>query len=133
MNIIEIVKSILQEFPKISEVCNDIHIDFTESEPTNYGLLNVGDTLVKEDVLGNQLRQHNFVLYAVWQSINDYDRMANSGVLLELQMWLENQSTDALKIACENGMIYDIPDENMNSSVRYQLQIQALYKIESED
>ena len=115
MNIIEIVKSILQEFPKISEVCNDIHIDFTESEPTNYGLSSVGDTLVKEDVLGNQLRQHNFVLYAVWQSINDYDRMANSGVLLELQMWLENQSTDALKIACENGMIYDIPDENMNN------------------
>lgn len=27
MNIIELVKDILQQFPKISEVCNDIHID----------------------------------------------------------------------------------------------------------
>lgn len=33
MNIIELVKDILQQFPKISEVCNDIHIDFTDDTP----------------------------------------------------------------------------------------------------
>ncbi|MDY4812884.1 MAG: hypothetical protein SO152_03430, partial [Ruminococcus sp.] len=79
MNIIEVVKETLQQFPKISQVCNDIHIDFTDDIPTNYGLSPTGDTLIKEDILGNQTRQHTFILYAVFQSQSDYDRMANSG------------------------------------------------------
>lgn len=90
MNIIEFVKSIVQEFPKIAEVCNEIHVDFTEDTPTNYGLSSSGDTLIKRYVNGDEVRQHTFSLYAVYQSINDYDRITNSGVLLELQMWLEN-------------------------------------------
>lgn len=90
MNIIELVKSIVQEFPKIADVCNEIHVDFTEDTPTNYGLSSSGDTLIKRYVNGDEVRQHTFSLYAVYQSINDYDRITNSGVLLELQMWLEN-------------------------------------------
>ncbi|MGN1130159.1 MAG: hypothetical protein ACI4RM_02885 [Ruminococcus sp.] len=143
MNIIELVKDILQQFPKISEVCNDIHIDFTDDIPTNYGLSPTGDTLLKEDILGNQTRQHTFILYAMYQSQSDYDRMANSGTLLELQHWLENKADsqpitvtvgekeltgELLKITCANGMLYSIPDGNLNSGVLYQLQITAEYK-----
>ena len=54
MNIIELVKDILQQFPKISEVCNDIHIDFTDDTPTNYGLSSTGDSLISSDILGGQ-------------------------------------------------------------------------------
>ena len=143
MNIIEVVKETLQQFPKISQVCNDIHIDFTDDIPTNYGLSPTGDTLIKEDILGNQTRQHTFILYAVFQSQSDYDRMANSGTLLELQHWLENKADnqkitvtvgdkeltgELKKITCANGMIYGIPDGNLNSGVLYQLQITAQYK-----
>ncbi len=148
MNIIEVVKSALLAFPKISAVCNDIHIDFTDDIPTNYGLSSTGDTLIKEDVLGNQIRQHNFILYAVYQSVNDYDRMANSGALLELHVWLERYASEQevtitvndteltgtlSKITCANGMIYSIPNDNFNDGIQYQLQIAAEYKLESED
>lgn len=148
MNIIEVVNSALLEFPKISAVCNDIHIDFTDDIPTNYGLSSTGDTLIKEDVLGNQIRQHNFILYAVYQSVNDYDRMANSGALLELHVWLERYASEQevtitvndteltgtlSKITCANGMIYSIPNDNFNDGIQYQLQIAAEYKLESED
>lgn len=145
MNIIEIVQNALLMFPKISEVCNEIHIDFTDSEATNYGLSATGDVLIVEDILGNQVRQHTFMLYAVYQSINDYDRMSNSGVLLDLQYWLEKYAneqnisveiddgtalTGALtKLTCANGMLLTVPD---NGGWIYQLQISAEYKIERE-
>ena len=69
----------------------------------------------------------------------------NSGTLLELQQWLEryadNQEVTTTidgeeytgtltKITCANGMLFNIPDENLNSAVRYQLQITADYFIE---
>lgn len=146
LNIIELVKSLLQEFPKINEVCNDIHVDFTNDTPTDYGLSPTGDTLLSEDILGNQLRQHTFVLYAVYQSLNDYDRLANSGTLLELQMWLEYNADrqkvsitignkeytgELKKLTCANGMLYSVPQENMIDGVLYQLQITAQYTIET--
>lgn len=147
MNIIELVKGILLQFPKINQVCNDIHVDFTDDTPTNYGLSSTGDSLVSEDLLGNQTRQHNFILYAVYQSMNDYDRLSNSGVLLELALWLEKQARGQeiqltvggkilkgklIKLSTANGMLYNIPNENLTDGVQYQLQIIAQYELESE-
>ena len=85
MTIIEYIRQKLTEYPKISEFLagDDIHIDFTEPDPVNYGLSSSGDALVKEDILGNQIRRHNFVMYAVGQSFTDYNRLANSNFLLE--------------------------------------------------
>lgn len=148
MNIIELVKSLLQEFPKINDICNNVHIDFTSDTPTSYGLSPTGDTLLSEDILGNQLRQHTFALYAVYQSVNDYDRLANSGTLLELQMYLESKADnqqisinvgdktitgELKKLTCANGMLYEVPQENMLDGVTYQIQIIAQYTTESEE
>lgn len=87
-------------------------------------------------------------MYAVYQSVNDYDRLANSGLINELQLWLEKQAKGQTltvtvgnnelagtltKITCSNGMLYDIPDSNLIGNVMYQLQITADYKIESEE
>ena len=145
MNIIELVRSILKDFPEINIICNDIHIDFTDGTSDSYGLSSIGDALLSEDILGNQRRQHNFILYAVFQSVNDYDRLNNSGVLLELQLWLERQAQhqeiesiidneqltgELTKLTCSNGMLYAIPENNLNSGVQYQLQITAEYQIE---
>ena len=99
-------------------------------------------------MIGGQERQHTFILYAVFQSFNDYDRLTNSGLLLDLQFWLEqyadNQELTTVindvtrrgylkNITCANGMLYNIPDNNMNTAVQYQMQITADYTIESEE
>lgn len=144
MNIIEKMKSVLEEYPKIGT----LHIDYNLNAADSFGLYPTGDRKVSEDVIGGQERQHTFILYAVFQSFNDYDRLTNSGLLLDLQLWLEqyadNQELTTVindvtrrgylkNITCANGMLYNIPDNNMNTAVQYQMQITADYTIESEE
>ena len=143
MNIIECMKNILQTFPKISTVCNEIHIDFADPEPTSYGLSSTGDSLIKEDILGNQTRQHSFILYSTFSGINDFERQENSTALLELSVWLKNQIGTEIetetegethkgiitKISAENGMLYAVPQENTADGMQYQLQITAQYTV----
>lgn len=147
MNIIERVREILQRFPKISEVCNEIHVDFADPEPTSYGLSSTGDSLIKEDVLGNQTRQHSFMLYSTFSGINDFERQENSSALLELANWLPRQIGKEVeteidgkvhkgkitKISAENGMLYAVPQENEIDGMQYQLQIIVNYTLESEE
>ncbi len=143
MNIIELVKEVVLGFPNIS----DLHIDYTEDAPDNYGLYPTGDQLVKEDIIGNQDRQHNFVLYAIFQSINNYERIANSTFLLDLAYWLEHAATGQkievtidertvtgklTKLSSANGMLYGYQNGDLAGPVTYQLQIYAQYHLESE-
>lgn len=146
MNIIETVRSILESFPKIAEVCNSIHIDFADPEPESYGLSSTGDELIREDILGGQLRRHSFMLYTVYSSINDYERLHNSTALLELGIWLEQQTGCEVattvgseeragtleKLTAANGMLYSVSQENALDGVQYQLQIIAEYTVDSE-
>lgn len=150
MTIIDFMRQKLTEYPKISEFLagNDIHIDFMDPDPVNYGLSSTGDSLLKEDLLGNQTRQHNFVMYAVGQSFTDYNRLANSNFLLELAYWLERLPEEDglsvivdgqeltgkfLKATTANAMNMGMMGETINEGVMYQLQIYAQYKIESEE
>jgi len=150
VTIIDYMRQKLTEYPKISEFLggDDIHIDFTDPSPVNYGLSSTGDSLVKEDMLGNQTRRHNFTLYAVGQSFTDYWRLANSNFLLELAYWLERLpeergievEVDGKKLTGKfvgattaNAMAMQPMSETMDNGVLYQLQISATYKIESEE
>ena len=134
MNVIEKVKEILKKYPKINEFVNDIHIDFTDSEAKSYGLSSTGDTLLKKDILDNQIRRHNFVLYARAEAYEDFDRLQNSNFLLELNYWLEKQKDieiddgKIISLSSANGMLYEIPDGDLNNGVLYQLQIYAEYE-----
>lgn len=150
MTIIDFMRQKLTEYPKISEFLagDDIHIDFTEPDPTCYGLSSTGDSLVKEDVLGNQTRRHNFSMYAVGQSFTDYNRLANSNFLLELGYYLEHLPPQEgvtvdignreltgkfLKATTANAMSFGLMGETINEGILYQLQIQVQYFVESED
>jgi len=150
MTIIDFMREKLTEYPKISEflASGDIHIDFTEPDPESYGLSSTGDKLVSEDILGNQIRQHNFVMYAVGQSFTDYNRLANSNFLLELAYWLERLpeqngiavTVDGeeltgrfIKATTANAMSMGWMGETVNDGCMYQIQIYAQYKIESEE
>lgn len=142
MNIIEKIREILTNYEGISQFINEVHVDFTCDEATDYGLSSTGDALVEEDILGNQIRQHNFVLYARKDAFEDYNRLANSNWLLDLNYWLEKQKGEEItagdktgkitKMWSANGMLFDIPNGDINNGVLYQLQIYVEYKIEEE-
>lgn len=143
MNILEKVKEILTEYPKMSEFCNGIHTDFTENKPGNFGLYPNGDTVLKTDILGGQKRKHSFVMYANNQSFNDFERIANSTFLLELAYWLETVKNVPItvtvgteeregtitKMSSANGMMFAAPTGDINDGVTYQLQIYAEYSV----
>lgn len=148
MNIIEMVRKLLTDYPKMKEFTNNVHIDFTDAEPTNFGLSSNGDIKIKEDLLGNQKRRHNFILYAINQAYTDYDRLTNSSFLLELTYWLEkaadNQEIEVvagedaingelIELSSANAMLFDIPTGNINDGVTYQLQIFADYTVKGEE
>lgn len=143
MNVIEKTKEIISKYDEISKFTNDIHVDFTEENAVNYGLSSTGDTLMNEDILGNQVRQHNFVLYARMDAFEDYNRLANSTFLLDLNYWLEKQKGQEItidgktgeitKMWSANGMLYEIPNGDINNGVLYQLQIYVKYKLKGED
>lgn len=143
MNIIETVRDMLERFPKIADVCNEISVDFANPEPTSYGLSSVGDKLVSEDILGNQTRQHSFLFYSTFSGINDFERLSNSEALTELAVWLSRQAGTAVTtevdseihngeittISAGNGMLYAVPQSNRISGMRYQLQIEIQYTV----
>lgn len=149
MNIIELVKKILTDYPKIEEFTNKIHVDFTKNDDVNFGLSSTGDTKVKEDILENQTRRHSFVLYAINQAFNDYDRLSNSTFLLELSYWLESLDENSYdldvvvdnvkrkgklkSVECANAMLFQIPTGDINDGCMYQLQIYATYTVEREE
>lgn len=147
MNIVEQVKQILTDYSGISAFTNDVHVDFTDETPTNFGLSPNGDELIKEDILGNQTRRHSFVLYANNQAITNYDRLANSTFLLELNYFLETQKDIPIiakvgsvekqgyiqSMSSANGMVYFVPEAGVNDGITYQLQIYANYYLESEE
>lgn len=139
MNIIEAVHQILSEFPSLGE----IGVDLTDESPDTSALVSTGDSLVRWDVIGNQQRLHTFVLRSVWQSQSDYERMSNSGLLLELAYYLDCYAPHTAVTAvvdgaeyvgeitgaeCSNGMLFAIPD-TVNGGVIYQMQIAVTYKI----
>ena len=134
MNILEAVREILTDFPRIAEVCNSVHIDFTGIEPASFGLSSVDDRLISEDVLGNQRRQHTFLLYASFSGINDFERMENSTALLDLNYYLAEQPEIPItggtltKLSGGSGMLYDVPEGNAAQGVQYQMQILAEYE-----
>jgi hypothetical protein len=147
MNIIESVKQIITDYPKIAEFTNEVHVDFTDESPASYGIAPTGDQPIKEDIMGNQTRKHSFVLYAVSQSILDYDRLENSTFLLELGYYLETIKKYSItatvgtvekqgyikEMSCANAMAYSVPTGNLADGIKYQLQIYATYYLESEE
>lgn len=145
MNIIELVKQTVQSFPRISEMNYGLDVDLTEKDAGNCGLYPTGDQLIKQDILGNQDRQHNFVLYANFIGFQDYDRLANSTFLLDLAYWLEKAATGQTievtineqtvsgtlkKLSSANGMLYGYKEDTLSGPVTYQIQIYAQYHLE---
>lgn len=140
------MRQVLTDYPNISDFISDeVHIDFNEEEDHNYGLSSTNDSLLKKDILGNQTRTNNMVLYATNQSTNDYDRLQNSTFLLDLGYYLETVKGQEVA-ATINGvdMIGHIQSVSIANAmawgksengqlITYQLQIKVNYTLESEE
>lgn len=143
-NVIETVRELLAGFPRIAEVLGTLHVDFSDGGQDSYSLSPTGDTLLSEDIIGNQRRQHTFLLTASYSAINDYERISSSGVLLELAVWLSHQRDipvettvngevfpgEITRMTAANGMLYAVPQENSANTYMYQLTITAEYTVD---
>lgn len=146
MNVIEVMKQVLTDYPKISDfISSEVHVDFTEDTDHDYGLSSTNDSLLKKDILGNQTRTNNIVLYATNQSVNDYDRLQNSTFLLDLGYYLETVKGQEVTAIIDNvemtGSIQSVSVANAmawgksedGQRITYQLQIKVNYTLESEE
>ena len=84
------------------------------------------------------------MLFTVYSSINDYERLHNTSALLELGQWLERQTGGEVvttigdetltgtivKLRTANGMLETIPQENEMDGCLYHIQIIAEYTVE---
>lgn len=141
MNVIDATKSILNNYKRMKEFSKGIEIDHSDSLVEGVGLYSNGDTLIKEDVLGNQTRRANFILYSVSRGTTDMERLRNNGFLLELGYYLDKQKNIEItgriedkeypgkitKIRSSNGMKYSVNTENKNFV--YQIQVLVEYKL----
>ena len=140
------MRQVLTNYPNIADfIRGEVHIDFNEEEDHNYGLSSTNDSLLKKDILGNQTRTNNMVLYATNQSANDYDRLQNSTFLLDLGYYLEivkGQKVTATINGVEmNGQVQSVFIANAmawgksedGQYITYQLQIKVNYTLESEE
>lgn len=147
MNIIELVKSAIEVFSDQSGKMNgQVHIDGVRNFVDDYGISSRSDTLIKEDILGNEKRRRILTFYAMFSSINDFERINNSGTIDQLQQFLEHfpneQEIDVSdgihdyvgylrRITCANAQMFTIPDGTMNNAVQYNLQITVEYDVTS--
>ncbi len=135
MNVIEVMKDTLSKFRGMQE----LHIDFTEDDAESYGLSFVGDQCLKEDILGNQERRAEMVLYLVTDNVNDENRLENSSFLLDLGYYLEQQrrmpvtaivddmtyTGQVKRITVANAMAYTVSEDGQY--ITYKIQIQCIY------
>ena len=141
MNIVELIKEAISDFPDIKKV----HVDFLENVVDTFGVSSMGDQNIRYDILGNETRRHQMMFYAMFSSVNDFERISNSGILLQLQYYLEHYpdeqkitASDGIRefegylknIRCSNGQVFTIPDGTMMGAVQYNLQISAEYYVE---
>lgn len=147
MTILEITKQIINEYPHIEDFTNNIHYDFSGDTEGEAGLYIAGDRKISEDVLGNQMRQSDMIMYATCQAASDYDRLNNSNFLSNLSWYLENVEQGAYEvtigddnnvkkgkleqISCSNAMLLAYLTDELTGPVRYQLQITAQYRIDN--
>lgn len=146
MNVIEVMRQILTDYPSISDlISGDVHIDFNEESDNNYGLSSTGDSFIRSNIWGDQVRTDTMVLYATNQSANDYDRLQNSTFLLDLGYYLETIKGNEIT-ATINGVPYTGEIENVTIGngmawsksqdgqyLTYQLQIKVTYSLEREE
>ena len=129
------LRTYIQSCPLIDNLYEDMHIDFTDSAATSYGIMPTGENILKRFIAGGCKKQYNAVLYIRNYTIDDFERLQNSEFLENFSSWIEEQNEtenfpiveniNIESVSCANGMLFDL-DETGNTGL-YQLQLQIIY------
>jgi len=136
MSIIQSLREYVQDCPLIDSLLDNIHVDLTEENPTNYGISPTGESTMKEYLDGSKVKQYNASLFIRDYTVGDYERLQNSEFLESFTSWLDEQNLnrnfpvvseniEIESISCSNGMLFDL-DETGDTGL-YQLQLQLIY------
>jgi len=134
------LRTYIQSCPLITDLSEDMHIDFTDQKAKSYGIMPTGENILKRFVAGGCKKQYNAVLYIRNYTIDDFERLQNSEFLESFSSWLDEQNLnrnfpvvseniEIESISCSNGMLFDL-DETGDTGL-YQLQLQIIYTKES--
>ena len=135
MSIIGGIKSYLQTCPHLQEFIG-AYVDFTEDDPSNYGIMPAGDVTLQK-YIGGAKKQYNFVLYAREFTFEDIQRLENCEFLEHLSDWIFTQDQkknfpfigsdkQPSRIQCANGFLFNLDEENGDRGL-YQIQFQLFY------
>lgn len=113
------------------------HIDWTDPENENFGIMPDGDVLLKKFISGGGKRQYNFTLYINKITAEDEQRLRNAAFIERLQEWCRINSVsknlpqlpegkNASRVEAENGMLGEISPK-IKKWGKYLIQFKMIY------
>ncbi|MDD4608947.1 MAG: hypothetical protein PHY71_02185 [Bacteroidaceae bacterium] len=128
MSILKTLQAFLAKYDGL-----EILTDFPGKE-AGYALSPSGNSMTKEDILGNKIYINNYVFYVKECAVDEVDRADTQDFLESFGMWLDEQSYPELpgnfsvvKMTTSNCFLLDIADDGLGL---YQVQIQLTIKKE---
>lgn len=137
MSILSAIREYVASCPFIREFSGGRYVDYTDARPGSYGIMVAGESELSRDFAGNTVNQYNFALYARGFTLEDADRVENTGFLENFSRWLQDNDRrgrypalgdrDAAEsISCANGALFEY-DESQETGL-YQIQCQMIYE-----
>lgn len=146
MTVLETIRSEVESYLAGLMGTDSVHIDFVEEMDGCAGVSLMGDKLLKRDILGNQTRLSDLLIYMVAQGVNDYERQANTEALTELGLHLDVMKRNAItvtydgeehdgeinSVSVSEASVYTVSEDGVYTT--YQMKVSVNYEIiESED
>lgn len=132
MSIIKAVQDYLEDYDGMSLIpITDIQTDYTPAMEGAFALAPYGNSVIKQDVLGNKTYQNSYIFFARERASDETDRQGMYDFLENLSAWLEEQADsgnyptlptgyEADGLSVSNYGLYEI--ENSGLAI-YQVQI----------
>lgn len=133
MSIIAGIRDWLAACPLLSDIKADKrHIDWTDADANNYGVITDGDTLIKKYVNGQEIRQYTFALNIRKLAATDINRLSNAEFIENMQIWCNTALLPAIKdvyitsVECVNGLLLSM--DKSGKTGEYQIQFKMIYR-----
>ena len=136
MSNLDILRKFIAECPLIDELTDNIHIDWTQGDTENYGIMPTGVTrsVINQYVDGTKhMRiQEDFSLYCDNYTFDDVQRLEQSNFIFRLMEYMmENEppftELDA-ELSVQNGSLFEIREDGEFG--KYLIQINLTYEKE---
>lgn len=133
MSIISGIRDWLAVCPLLADItAGKRHIDWTDADANNYGIITDGDTLIQKYINGGEKRQYNFALNIRKMAATDINRLNNAEFMENMQIWCKTANkpaitgTTVLSMSCVNGLLLDM--DKSGKTGEYQIQFTMTYR-----